>query len=165
MFYLAYAKGAITATLDLHFGQEQLDPDFRTLVDAVVGYTLGDLALNLNGDFGDEAGKKWYGVSAMARYKLAGDRFRLTGRGEWFDDKNGFRINQFVVPALVTSVSTAPTPTGLAAKYWEVTAGASVPVGGNAELRAEFRYDGSNKAVFNGVKSFDTFEVAALAWF
>jgi Putative beta-barrel porin-2, OmpL-like. bbp2 len=146
---LAYAneKVPVTFNLNVYAGQEQKNPDFRTLVDAVLGYTAGSLALNLNVDYAKQngaAGGSWYGGALMARYST--DLLKYSVRGEYFDDKDGFR-------------------TGAKAKFYEGTLGAAYPVGTNAELRGEVRYDSASEAVFNGDKGFTTATLAALAWF
>jgi hypothetical protein len=141
---LFYSKDAVSAALNVYAGQEQTVPDFRTLVDVVLGYTAGKLALNLNVDYGTENSQDWYGAALVAKY--AAGVVNLSARGEYFDDKDGFR-------------------TGTIAKYYEGTVGVGYPVGSNAELRAELRYDSCDEAVFNGEKSMSTATVAALAWF
>jgi len=146
---LAYAneKVPVTFNLNIYAGQEQKNPDFRTLVDGVVGYTTGNLALNLNVDYAKQngaAGGAWYGAALMARYSA--EQLKYSLRGEYFDDKDGFR-------------------TGTKAKYYEATAGVAYPVGTNAELRAELRYDSASESVLDGKKGFTTAQLAALAWF
>ena len=152
---LQYGKDATTASVNFYAGKQPGATDTRSLVDVVLQQGIGDLTINLNGDWAKEGDAKWYGFAGMLRYSFAGDKFRLSARGEWFDDKNGVRI-------------TGPTinPTALAATYTEGTLTASIPVGANTELRAEFRYDKASKKVFSGdTDAFSTFEVAALAWF
>jgi hypothetical protein len=82
----------------------------------------------------------------MARYSA--DAFKVSGRVEYFDDKDGSR-------------------TGTATSYTEGTLGLAYPVGANAELRGELRYDMAKEAVpaYGDSKHLATFTVGALAWF
>jgi hypothetical protein len=141
---LFYSKDALSAALNVYAGQEPTVPDFRTLVDVVLGYTSGPLTLNLNVDYGTENSQDWYGAALVAKY--AAGTVNLSARGEYFDDKDGFR-------------------TGTVASYYEGTVGLAYPVGANAELRAELRYDAASEPVFNGEKGMSTATLAALAWF
>ncbi len=150
MATLAYAGPASTTlALSVLYGQDPGATERKLLLDAVVGRAFGDLAVNVNGDYGKQGDAKWYGVSGMLRLSLAGDKARVSVRGEWFDDPQGFRVG---IPDN---------------SYYEGTLGLSVPVGGNAELRAEGRYDHSEKALFKGGASNGqtTATVAMLAWF
>ena len=156
---LAYAneKSPVTLNLNVYAGEEQASTAFRTLVDLVVGYTAGPIGLNLNVDYATQgtgtdstgaaqAKATWYGASAMVRYTA--DAFKVSGRLEYFDDKDGYK-------------------TGTATAYYEGTLGLAYPVGTNAELRAELRYDAAKDAVpaYGDEKSLATFTVGALAWF
>ena len=156
---LAYAseKSPVTLNLNVYAGEEQASTAFRTLVDVVVGYTTGAIGLNLNVDYAtqgtgkdatgaDLAKATWYGVAGMVRYSA--DAFKVSGRVEYFDDKDGYR-------------------TGTATTYSEATLGLAYPVGTNAELRGELRYDMAKDAVpaYGNEKSLATFTVGAMAWF
>jgi hypothetical protein len=160
MFQLAWAKGPHIASVNVYSGYPapsepgQNPQDVRTLVDVVLGTAAGPLALNLNGDYGSEASRNWYGVAAMARYAFPHEVFHLSARGEWFDDPKGFRTASLLSPIGATS-----------ANYYEGTVSGSYAAGSNAELRVEVRVDGSNRDVFEGTKTASTFQVAALAWF
>jgi Putative beta-barrel porin-2, OmpL-like. bbp2 len=125
---------------------------WRSLVDLVAGTTVGPLGLNLNVDYGNEAGNSWYGAAVMARYSLPGDALRVTGRFEYVKDENGVRF-----------------ATGTDTNLWELTAGASCPVGSNSEIRLEFRLDKASQNVFtpaSGPKDTQaTATLAALVWF
>jgi hypothetical protein len=157
---LAYAGPAsstlaVTAYLGpnptLWSGAANTSSDWRTLLDGVAGVTVGPLGLLANFDYGHEAGKEWWGASGAARYSLPGDVARVTGRGEYVKDSDGVRF-----------------ATGKSTDVWELTGGVSVPVGGNAELRFEARYDHASEAIFaKGSPTQDqlTGTVAALAWF
>ncbi|HEX8910675.1 MAG TPA: outer membrane beta-barrel protein [Anaeromyxobacteraceae bacterium] len=124
---------------------------YRTLIDAVAGTTVGPLGLLANFDWATEDADAWWGAALAARWSFPGDVARLTVRGEFVKDYHGARF-----------------ATGVDTEVYEGTAGVSVPVGGNSELRGEVRWDHANQAVFNkGAPTQDqvTGTVAALAWF
>jgi len=156
---LAYAnaKSPLTLNLNVYAGEEQNSTAFRTLVDVVLGYTAGPLGLNINVDYATQgtgtdstgaamAKATWYGVSGMVRYTA--DHYKIAGRVEYFDDKDGYR-------------------TGTDTAYYEGTVDLIYPVGANAELRGELRYDAAKDAVpaYGNAKHLATFTVGALAWF
>ncbi len=123
------------------------DADTTLLLDGVVARSFGDLSLNVNADYRKRGDFKLWGVAAMARYSFAGDKFRLSARGEYLDDSDGLG-------------------TGLPNKYYEGTVGLSIPVGGNAEFRIEARHDHLDTGSFpSGSSGQTTGQVAALAWF
>ena len=125
--------------------------DLRTFVDLVGGATVGPLGLLANFDWATEAADPWWGFSLAVRYALPADVARVTVRGEYVRDANGARVG-----------------TGTETELWEGTAGLSVPVGGNSELRVEARYDHANVQLFSNGSPTDgqlTGTVAALAWF
>jgi hypothetical protein len=136
-----------TLILNVLYGRDPGATDDRILIDAVAARAFGNLSINLNADFGKVADFKVWGIAAMARYSLAGDKARLTARGELLNNTNGL-------------AALAPV------KYYELTGGLSVPVGGNAEVRAEVRADfASEEVLTSGKKNQVTFQLAALAWF
>ena len=108
----------------------------RDLVDLVASYNFTDnLSATLNVDWASQkdatatAGEaKWSGVAAYVNWKFA-DQWRVAGRLEQFDDKDGFR-------------------TGVAGgqKWSEVTATLAYMPTANTELRGEVRYDTSDVA-------------------
>jgi hypothetical protein len=131
------------------YGRDPGATDDHLLLDVVAGRSFGDLSLNLNADYNKIADAKIWGVAAMARYSLAGDKARLSARGELLNNSNGF-----------------PGFGGGLTKYYELTGGLSVPVGGNAEVRAEVRADFTSDPVLTtDRKNQVTFQLAALAWF
>jgi hypothetical protein len=160
---LAYAseKSPLTLNLNVYAGEEQASTAFRTLLDLVVGYTTGAIGLNLNVDYATQgsgtdnvgvamAKATWYGVAGMVRYSA--DAFKVTGRLEYFDDKDGYRTGG---------------AGGVATSYYEGTLGLAYPIGTSAELRGELRYDMARVAVpaYGDSKELATFTVGALAWF
>jgi hypothetical protein len=147
---LMYAGPSSTiVTLNALYGRNPFESDNRLLLDGVVGRSFGPLSLNVNGDYGKLGSAKYWGVAGMARLALAGDRCRLSARGEYLDDSDGIQV--------------APPA---ANKYWEGTLGLSVPVGSNAELRLEGRQDRVKTGDLTAGKSYQTtVQAAALAWF
>ncbi len=125
---------------------------YRTLVDIVAGASFGPLDVNANFDWSTEAADAWYGGALMARYHLLGDIARVSVRGEIVKDLNGVRYGS-----------------GTDTTVEEGTLSAALPVGSNAELRAEVRYDHADQDIFKkgdlGSNHQVTGTLAALAWF
>ena len=114
----------------------------RNLFDVVATFNASDaLTLILNYDYGDQANAlargataKWQGVAAYAVYKI-NDQWQLVGRGEYFNDRDGYR-------------------TGVSQKWKEATLTVAYTPSKPWELRAELRADKSDQAAFlksNGV--------------
>lgn len=131
--------------------------ELRTFVDLVAGTTVGPVSLLANFDYGTEtqpagaASQAYWAASLAARYAFPNDVARFTVRGEYVKDDQGARF--------ATGVDTA---------VYEGTAGLSVPVGSNGELRAELRYDHADQPIFTAsspTKDQVTATLAALAWF
>jgi hypothetical protein len=146
-----------TVVLNGYYGYPAANQtDTKTLLDGVIGRSFGDLSLNVNADYGHQAGKNYWGVAGMARYSFLQDAFRISARAEYLDDSDG-----------ATGLAD-PAGVPLLNKYWEGTLSLSVPAGTNAEFRLEGRYDRSvDVAVFKGgtEQGQGTVQVAALAWF
>lgn len=112
----------------------------RNLIDAVASYNVTDkLTLVLNVDYGTQASAlplgtggrgraAWHGVASYANYQI-NDQWRLSLRGEYFNDRDGFR-------------------TGVAQKWKEATFTVAYLPTNNIELRTEVRADRSNGASF-----------------
>ncbi len=106
----------------------------RYLLDVVAIYNISDtLSVTLNVDVAKQedasapgADAKWDGVAAYVNWKFA-EKWRVAGRIEQFDDKNGFR-------------------SGLTQKWGEVTATLAYMPSASTELRGELRYDKSDAA-------------------
>lgn len=119
----------------------------RNLVDVVATLTLSEqLTLVGNYDYGtqDKAGSrggkaKWQGFAGYVNYQLA-DQWRVSVRGEYFDDQDGYR-------------------TGVVQKWKEGTVTiAYMPIKA-LEIRAEFRADKSDRNAFlksDGVTATDS---------
>jgi len=146
-----------TVTLNGYYGYtDATQADTKTLLDGTVGRSFGDLSLNVNADYGRQSGKQYWGLAGMARYSFFDDKFRISGRGEYFDDSDG--------AAGITNAAGAR----LVNKYWEGTVSLSVPASPNAEFRVEGRYDRTTDAkIFKdgAEQGQGTVQVAALAWF
>jgi hypothetical protein len=118
----------------------------RNLIDAVATFNVTDkLTFILNYDYATQANAatvtangtndaKWQGVAGYANYQI-NDQWRISLRGEYFDDRDGYR-------------------TGVAQKWKEATLTAGYTPIKNLELRGELRGDRSNVPAFvdsNGV--------------
>lgn len=112
----------------------------RNLFDAVATFTASDkLTFILNYDYGTQAnassvtatgaGKaKWSGWAGYVNYQLD-EKWKLSLRGEYFNDRDGYR-------------------TGIAQKWKEATLTASYTPIKNLEIRGEIRGDRSNVPAF-----------------
>lgn len=108
----------------------------RNLVDVVGTFNLTEqVALVLNYDYGTQdkaaadGGKaKWQGLAAYLNYQL-NDQWRISVRGEYFDDKDGYR-------------------TGVVQKWKEGTVTLAYLPTKQLELRGEFRSDKSDRDAF-----------------
>lgn len=147
---LIYAGPSSTiAVLNALYGRNPFETENRLLLDGVVGRSFGPLSLNLNVDYGSLGSASYWGISGMARWAFLGDAFRLSARGEYFDDSDGIQV----MP---------PNKN----KYWEGTLGLSVPMGTNAEFRVEGRQDRVKTGDLTPGHSYQTtVQAAALAWF
>ena len=119
----------------------------RNLVDVVGTFTLSEqMTLVLNYDYGTQdkaafdGGKaKWQGLAAYLNYQV-NEQWRVSLRGEYFDDKDGYR-------------------TGVAQKWKEATVTLAYLPTKAWEIRGEFRADKSDKEAFlksDGVSATDT---------
>jgi hypothetical protein len=152
---LTYAKDATLGAATLLVGKQPGAPDTRTLVDVVAQQGFGPLSVNVNVDYFDEGSFTWWGVAVMGKYSLPGDVARISVRGEYVDDQDGF-ITGASLPAGVTENT-----------LWELTGGVAVPVGTSSEIRLEARYDKSDESIFRGGADDQqvTGTIAAIAWF
>lgn len=108
----------------------------RNLFDVVAAFNATDqLTLILNYDYGDQAlgalggGKaKWDGVAGYVNYQF-NDQWRLSVRGEYFNDKDGYR-------------------TGVVQKWTEGTVTLAYLPAKQWEIRAEGRFDHSDASAF-----------------
>ncbi len=142
-----------SATINLMQGPEQdsNNGNKRTLVDLVATIKpVKPLSIILNYDDGKEENAlptgdaEWSGVAGIVKYDF-NDTYSLAVRGEYFDDKDGFR-------------------TGAVQKLSEVTVTPEIRLAGGIILRPEYRHDSSDKQSFdNGTKkSQDTVALGAM---
>ena len=108
----------------------------RNLFDVVAAFNATDeLTLILNYDYGDQArgafdgGKaKWDGIAGYVNYQF-NEQWRLSVRGEYFNDRDGYR-------------------TGVAQKWTEGTVTVAYLPAKEWEIRAEGRFDHSDTSAF-----------------
>lgn len=121
----------------IYRGEEGATGGARTLIDVVATWTISDaLTVALNADLAEQedalgAGNdaEWYGLAGYANYRFA-PQWRVAGRAEYFNDKDGFRT------------------AGVGHKWAELTATVGFMPTKAVELRGELRFDRSNAAVF-----------------
>jgi hypothetical protein len=142
---LTPTKSIVLNVMD-HYGTEQVTfgtagvQGKRNLLDVVATYAVTDnLNFALNYDGGSQENvtslvnaslikAKWSGVAAYANYQI-NDLWRLSARGETFNDTDGYR-------------------TGVVQKWKEATLTVGYAPNKNVELRGEVRHDTSDKASF-----------------
>jgi len=111
---------------------------------------IKNLALILNADYASEKNgavtknAKWYGVAGTAKYDFD-DRYSVSGRLEYFNDKDGVR-------------------TGTAQKLYEITLTPEIRLAKDLLIRPEYRHDWSDQTSFKGGsrKSQDTLALAVM---
>jgi len=127
----------VSLSLNAITGPEQTDnsSNQRTLFDVVATIKpIKPLSIILNYDDGKEemgagaADVKWSGLSGIVKYEFTGT-YSLALRGEYFDDKDGYR-------------------TGTVQKLTEVTLSPEIKLDGGLILKPEYRHDMSNKESF-----------------
>ena len=134
---------SVTLTGSLYSGRERVTNypksdanGTRNLVDLVGSFKLSEqLTFVANYDYGTQASgradggrAKWEGLAAYLNYQI-NDQWRLSLRGEYFNDKNGYR-------------------TGFSQKWKEATLTVAYLPTKNIELRGEIRGDRSNQTTF-----------------
>lgn len=121
-----------------------------------VGFTkeAGATAFSVNGDLGSYDGSTYFGVGAAVKHALEQDGLKLVGRAEYLSDDDGVRVPPLAV---------------IGGSLFSLAGGANYPVGKNAELRAELRFDHASEKVYGPIvdasNSILTCTVSALAWF
>ncbi len=126
---------AVSFTAQSYIGNDPVDLTRRTLIDTVATYNVtASLQLVASYDWGKQRsssvtpGGQWSGVAVYVNERLS-RRWRLSLRGESFDDRNGFI-------------------TGTAQRLKEGTVTLGYDPTADFELRIEGRYDTSNRATF-----------------
>lgn len=158
-----------TSAIDLGFGEWYLNyyagPEasgtntgWRHLIDTTLSLSPTDkVGAYINYDYGQDRSPGtlavWQGIAGALHYQ-ANDNWSFTGRGEWFQDRNGFS-------------------TGVVQKLKEVTFTGEYKLAEGLLTRAEYRHDWSNVPYFErgvlgaGVLSTkqDTFTIGVVAFF
>lgn len=120
----------------------------RSLVDVVATYNATSaltLIVNADWDRQSEAGgpgtpsASWYGVAGYANYALD-DRWRLSLRAEYLDDRDGFLTTAMALPGYAGPTS--------GQHLWEGTATLGYAPVKHFEVRLEGRYDSAQTNVF-----------------
>jgi hypothetical protein len=129
-------ESGLTAAVNTYFGKEAAGSggDIRLLVDGVVTKDIDStLSVGANVDYLKQGDLWWVGGALMARYFLS-DSLNLAVRGELIKSKAGaFDGNK----------------AGDDATIYEGTAMLGYVVAKHVEVRAEGRFDGSNKELFS----------------
>ncbi len=141
---VTYAPSKTVTLIANYYGGKELVANYpksdlngmRNLLDLVGTFNLTDaMTLVLNYDYGtqdkaDPAGgdAKWQGIAAYLNYQF-NDQWRLSARGEYFDDKQGYR-------------------TGVVQKWKEGTLTLAYMPLKPWEFRVEGRYDKSDQQAF-----------------
>jgi len=129
------------------------------LIDVVATHSMGDLSVNLSGDYGTMLDASWTALGANARYAL-NDKWSVAGRFEYFDDQDGARTFDTLNP-----VPGTPLPVSI----WDLTAGVAYAAGKHVTLKGELRYDNADEDIFgppgDPTDSALTAHLAALASF
>jgi len=132
----------LTMTISGYFGNENIGPagaipnGERDLIDFVLNYTasnslsFGLEALTFKQDVPGGSAAKYQGL-ALYGSAMLNPKFRASARGEYFDDKNGFRY-----------------ATAQAVKYYEGTLTLAYLPTSAVELRTEVRADKANQGVY-----------------
>jgi hypothetical protein len=110
--------------------------DNRSVMDIVAIYTpVEDVTIGFNADYGreqhstiDNCTAVWFGVAGYGKYRFS-SKFSLAIRAERFNDENGVR-------------------TGIIQRLQEITFSPEYAPSRNFIVRAEWRYDKSDKTVF-----------------
>ena len=152
-----------SASVNVIRGPEQTDNnrDNRTLIDIVATIKpIKPLSIILNYDDGKEENvdgtllpsgittdAKWSGLSGIVKYDF-NETYSIAVRGEYFDDKDGYR-------------------TGTVQKLKEVTVTPEIRLDGGLIVRPEYRHDTSNQESFDNStkKTQDTIALGVMyAW-
>ena len=133
------------------------------LLDVVFTKAMGATSFAVSADLGSYDGSSFFGVGGAVKHALAADGLKVVGRVEFFSDKDG--VHYVLKPGgwqFPNPDGSFSTPTLLS-----LTGGVNYPVGSNAELRAELRYDNASEKVYGNDPSNGllTFTASAIAWF
>jgi len=150
---LGYTKDATFAAVNVFVSKDPATTEDAFQVDAVASQGYGALSVAVQADYGTLGSSDFFGVGLWGKYALEGG-LELVGRGEYYSDQDGLRLS-----------GTDAVTGALAEDVLGLTVGANYPVGTNAVLKAELRYDKAGAAIYGEDDSLATFTVGALAWF
>lgn len=153
------------------YGSEQDDRDGpkRGVIDLVgILKPIDKLTLQLNFDYGSEKGAytfggvtkraEWEGFSMVANYDFT-DKFSLSGRWEYFDDQDGYRLDG-------GKPAGAPSLLDKGALVKEYTLTGHYHFTPNMAVRAEYRHDDADKEIFVDKQDLsDTQDTVALEFY
>jgi hypothetical protein len=147
-----WANDATTVAVNAFYTKPPGFPDDDGfLLDAVVTHSMGDLTLNVSGDYGSLLDGSWVAFGANAKYDLNA-KWSVAGRFEYFDDQDGIRTG--VVPGV---------------SIWDLTAGAAWTASKHVTFKGEVRLDNADEDIFgpptDPTGSAITAHLAALASF
>jgi hypothetical protein len=156
----------LTMTLSGYFGDENTSPagaianGERDLLDFVLNYAVNDglslglEALTFKQDIPGGSAAKYNGL-ALYGSAMLNSQWRVSARGEYFDDKNGFHF-----------ATTDGAGGALGVKYYEATLTLGYLPTKDVELRTEVRTDKANQSVYvdggSASKTLMTFGVQGL---
>jgi hypothetical protein len=151
---LFYAGEGLTGAATVYYGKQPGAQDTLLLLDGNVGVALGALEANLSAAYRVNGDAKIYGVNLSSRYALM-EALKVAARVEYMKSDDG------------SGTDTAENDAT------NVTLGLVHPVGANAEIRAEFRYDMASDKIFAKTLADDaevadnamTGTLAVMGWF
>jgi hypothetical protein len=150
---LGYTKDATFAAVNVFASKDPVTTKDALQVDVVASQGYGAFSLALQADYGTLGSSDFFGAGLWGKYALASG-LELVGRFEYYSDKDGLRLS-----------NTDAVTGALAEDVLGLTAGVNYPVGSNAVLKAEVRFDKAGAAIYGADDSLATFTVGALAWF
>ena len=164
---VSYAKDGMTVAGNLFLSKDPnpapTPGNDALLLDVVFTKAMGATSFAVSADLGSYDGSSFFGVGGAVKHALAADGLKVVGRVEFFSDKDG--VHYVLKPGgwqFPNPDGSFSTPTLLS-----LTGGVNYPVGSNAELRAELRYDNASEKVYGNDPSNGllTFTASAIAWF
>lgn len=150
---LGYTKDATFAAVNAFVSKDPATTEDAFQVDVVATQGFGAFSLALQADYGTLGSSDFFGAGLWGKYALEGG-LELVGRFEYYSDQDGLRLSD-----------TDAVTGALAEDVLGLAAGVNYPVGTNAALKAEVRFDMAGAAIYGSDDSLATFTVGALAWF
>jgi len=149
---LSYTKDATFAAVNVFASKDPATTEDAFQVDAVASQGYGKVSVAVQADYVSLGSSSLWGAGLWGKYALAEGGAELVGRVEYVSDEDSLR--------LPTDALAAPAKDALG-----LTVGVNYPVGPNAALKAEVRYDKAGKKIYGEDDALATFTVGALAWF